>query len=320
MKSDAFIQLALDTLSCSQKELAVRLKVSPAQISKWKKGEYMSLEMEEKLQAIVNIKHYDPEFVLWAGSLDSAAKWEKLIHYLADISNENSETGYSTEPLNDDMGVLCWNTFYVLREMGVTISKVFPQELDVDYQDEEADDNELWDLIENSPHASTIYKIYRSLNDVYGFYAAYIEQLVNDEELSFFDTPADNIEPCLMSLAACKISVDPLFAPKFGVFRSRIIKDYEEWLSFVKEKAFRAGVPLGAELLGMIYNSHDALGHEAEAESLGFNSSRIHPDIYMNELLVGMRLIHQVLPVIMKKLGIDEEFRLDESEFHLGGK
>ncbi|MBN3175795.1 helix-turn-helix transcriptional regulator [Pectobacterium brasiliense] len=320
MKSDAFIQLALDTLSCSQKELAVRLKVSPAQISKWKKGEYMSLEMEEKLQAIVNIKHYDPEFVLWAGSLESAEKWEKLIHYLADIANDNSETGYCTEPLNDDMDVLCWNTFHVLREMGVMIPKVFPQELDVDYQNEDVDSNELWNLIENSLHASTIYKIYNSLNDVYGFYAAYIEHLVNDDELNLFDTPAGNIEPCLMSLAACKIDVDPQFAPKFGMFKSRIVKDYEEWLTFVKERAFRSGVPLGAELLGMIYNSHDALGHEAEAESLGFNSSRVHPDIYMNELLVGMRLIHQVLPVIMKKLGIDEEFRLDESEFHLGGK
>ncbi len=64
----------------------------------------------------------------------------------------------------------------------------------------------------------------------------------------------------------------------------------------------------------MVHRSSDELGYEAEAESLGFNSSRIHPDIYMNELLCGMRVIHQVLPAIMKKLGIDEEFKLDESE------
>jgi hypothetical protein len=64
----------------------------------------------------------------------------------------------------------------------------------------------------------------------------------------------------------------------------------------------------------MAHGSSDELGHTAEAESLGFNSSRIHPDIYMNELLVGMRVIHQVLPVIMEKLGIKAEFQLDESE------
>jgi hypothetical protein len=34
----------------------------------------------------------------------------------------------------------------------------------------------------------------------------------------------------------------------------------------------------------------------------------------MNELLIGMRVIHQVLPAIMKKLGIEDEFKLDESD------
>jgi hypothetical protein len=47
-------------------------------------------------------------------------------------------------------------------------------------------------------------------------------------------------------------------------------------------------------------------------ESIGFNSSRLNPDIYMDELLCGMRMIHQVLPA-MKKLGT-EDFKLDESE------
>ena len=73
------------------------------------------------------------------------------------------------------------------------------------------------------------------------------------------------------------------------------------------------------ELLNMVYASHEAIGHEAEAESLGFNAARLRPDIYMNELLVGMRAIHQVLPAILKKLGIEEAFQLDTSEFHVQG-
>jgi hypothetical protein len=36
----------------------------------------------------------------------------------------------------------------------------------------------------------------------------------------------------------------------------------------------------------------------------------------MDELLHGMRVIHQVLPAIMKKLGM-EDFKLDESELRI---
>lgn len=312
MDSEAFVQLALSALSCTQKELAIRLGVSPTQISKWKQGEHMSQEMAEKFRAIVHIGDKSPSFVFWAGSLEEAIKWERLIHYLAELAQNNAETGYNTYPLEDNEGLLCWDTFHVLREMGVTIPKEFPKDLDIDY--EKTDSDKLFD----NRYSALIYKIYKSLNDVYGFYAAYVEELIFDDELDLYNTPAENIEPCLMSLAACKIEEDQEFAPKIREFKRRITKDYEEWLNIVKERAFRAGVPLRAELLRLVYNSNDELGHEAEAESLGFNSSQVHPDIYMNELLVGMRVIHQFLPAIMKKLGIDNEFQLDQSELRIG--
>ncbi|WP_202115334.1 hypothetical protein [Gilliamella sp. Pas-s25] len=59
------------------------------------------------------------------------------------------------------------------------------------------------------------------------------------------------------------------------------------------------------------------MGCKAEKESLGYNSSRLHPDIYMDELLVGMRTINQVLAHIMKKLDIYDEFKLDTSELYV---
>lgn len=318
MLSDALVRLALNTLSCSQKELAGQLGVSPTQISKWKKGEHMSFEMSEKIRGILNIGDTDPEFVLWSGSLEEAHKWERLIQYLADIAQDQAETGYNTYPLLDEEGTLCWNIFHTLKEMGVDLPPRFPEELDFDYEEvcgrSDSDAMRVGDLLAQNPYSALIQDIFLSLNNVYGFYAAYVSEFIQDDELDLQNTPACNIEYSLMDLAASKVNVDKKLASNFIEFRYRVTKDFDEWLNLVKEKAYRAGLPLRAELLSMVHGTSDELGHEAEAESLGFNSSRIHPDIYMNELLCGMRVIHQVLPAIMKKLGIHEEFKLDESE------
>jgi len=323
--SEALVQLALNRLSCSQKELAAHLGVSPTQISQWKKGERMSRDMEERLRNIAEIGDGQPLFVLWAGSLEDAIKWERLIHHLAESALFDAETGYDTDPLNDEMGLLCWETFNVLREMGVAIPPKFPKELDVDYDAKFGGDDAqsleeedaLSSILNKNPYSSAISKIYHSLNDVYGFYAAYVSDLMNDDDLEIAETGAENIEPCLMPLAATKIDVDPSLATAFREFKYKVTEDFAMWLNIVKEKASRAGVPLRAELLNMVHGSHDEIGHEAEAESLGLNSARLHLDIYMNELLCGMRAIHQVLPKITKKLGIKKAFTLDTSEFYI---
>lgn len=316
--STAFIELALTMLSCSQKELSTRLDVSPTQISKWKKGEHMSWEMAEEFRTLLNIGEMDPGFIVLAGSLEDAAKWEKLIQYLAEMANDNSETGYYNPPLTEEEGFLPSQTFNVLKEIGVSLPKKFPTDLDIDYESEDDEQSEvIWDTIESNPHSALIYQIYKALTDVYGFYAAYISDLIDDDDLGLYDTSAANIEPCLMSLAASKVEVDQNFAPNFRSFEIQIKKDYTKWLIELKDSAFRAGMPLKAELLDLVHDGHDELGHDAERESLGFNKSQIHPDIYMNELLTGMRMIHQVLHVIMKKLEIYDDFKLDTSDLRL---
>ncbi|MGF6409393.1 helix-turn-helix domain-containing protein [Paraburkholderia sp. MM5482-R1] len=313
MDSEAWVQLALDALSCSQKELATRLDVSPTQISKWKKGEHMSFDMDKKFRELVDIGDREPSFVVWTGSLEATTKWEKLIDYLARIANDNEETGYDTDPLTDNLRLLCWKTFDVLRQMGVDMPKTFPRELDMDYEEEDPDS--FFAAVNANPYSSLISKVYDSFTNVYGFYMAYVFNFIYGDDNLDLDEVGSDIDACLLDLAAAKIDIGELadFAPKFEAFKSDVTDDYKKWLNVVKEKAFRAGAPLRAELLDMVYGSYDEIGHEAERESLGINSSRLHPDIYMDELLRGMRVIHQVLPAILEKLGIGN-FELDESD------
>lgn len=201
-------------------------------------------------------------------------------------------------------------------EMGIAIPERFPVELDMDYNDCDAEEDTFETILGNQ-YSSLILRIFKSVTDIYGFYAAYIYHMVYDEALDLFEVGSE-IESCLMDLAACKIDVDLALAPKFLDFKRETLKTYREWLELVKDKAFRAGVPLKAEILSLVYDGHDSLGHDAEAESLGFNDDRIHPDVYMNELLQGMRIIRQVLPAIIKKLGMDDEFQLVTSDLYVG--
>lgn len=312
MSGSAWVNLALEKLSCSQKELAIRLGVSPTQISKWKNDEHMSCQMEDKFRELSGIGDKHPQFVLWTGSLENADKWERIVSELAELAADSAETGYDTAPLRTEVEQLCWGTFYTLEQMGVAIPKTFPAELE-QLAKGEADDED-FELAMVNPYADLISRIYKALNDVYGFYVAFVDELINDDQPDLFETGME-IESCLMDLAASKLDISADLAPNFSNFRYETLKAYEEWVGSVKTAALRFGVPVRAELLDLVRKGHDELGFNAEAESLGVNESRIHPDIYMNELLVGMRALHQVLPVIVKKLGITpEELNFDVSE------
>ncbi len=319
-ESQAWIELALKTLSTNQKELARLLAVSQTQISKWKNGEPMSFEMKHKFRAILSLGEMDPAFVLWAGSLEKARKWSNLIHLLADHAEQGAETGYDTTPLQDELEQLCGQVVDVLTGMKVPAPESFPPEFETylvnsEVTTDDEHDERLWDLVEVNAYSRLIYAIFNSFNDVWGFFAAYVDSLADDDDNSSLNDTKADVEASLLDLAACKVEIDEEFAPGFPEFKYRVTREYRHWLSALKDAAFRSGTPLKAELLDMVGSDAGALGSAAEAEWLGLNAARLHPDIYMNELLVGMRLIHQVLPRILNKLDID--FVVEDSELKI---
>jgi hypothetical protein len=272
--------------------------------------------MGDKLSKLAGLDDLDPDVVLLAGSKEDAKKWVQLIRYLADLAEQNAETGYNTAPLvedlDDDNCFLFWNAFNVLQKMGVNIPRPFPKELEACIADDEGE--AIWD----NEIASLIYGMFKSLTNVYGFYAAFVSDLVFDDELDLVDTPAWELDSKLLSLAASKLDLDENKIPGFSRFKHKVESEVAGMVAYLKACAFRAGIPLRAELMDLVFDSHDELGQAAEAHSFGFDKNRLHPDIYMNELLTGMRVIHQALPAIMKKLDIEDEFELDTSELRLG--
>ena len=97
------------------------------------------------------------------------------------------------------------------------------------------------------------------------------------------------LEACLIYLAACKANLNPSLTPNINAFKFEWLRWHHRKIDDIKCKAIQSAKPLREELKKMITDPVEHLSADTEKEVMGLNIDKVHPDIYMNELLIGMR-------------------------------
>ena len=319
MSSQSLIKELIKKHGGTQAVCAAFLGVSSTQISAWKKDGYMSYAMQEKIKTYLGHEDMDAGFVTQAGSAEDAKKWLALISYLAVDADQGNETGYDTS-LTDNLELTSAMVFHALTDMGFTIPQTYPKHLELDFLnmfDGDVDKTTaLEKMLEADPCFSTIERILKEFTNLEGFVSAYIYPIFDSPNYKDEESRL-NIDGLLMHLAATKLDKSYVvgFRKKFSNFTDDIETKYYSYLKKIRNEAFRLGIPLKTEIMQLVYEDGDSLGQLADTEAEGFLDRSLHPDVYMNELLVNTRLIVQYLPAILKKLNISEsEFKIDTSD------
>jgi transcriptional regulator with XRE-family HTH domain len=286
------VNLALKQLGCSQKDLAEKLGVSAGQLSKWKNyGDYMSHEVEKKINTICHIGELPAEFVLRFGSVENATKWDKFLEQIVQYSLEVCESSYPAFYLEDyHHNNISSNICEILEALSVDLP------LEAPFIDD--------DVVFEEPYVKVIGAIFEAYTGINDFFYAYFQELGTAEST---DEVMMEMEVNFLNLAACKATFDPRFAPNLSSFRGKWLRYFKDKILEIKYKAVQSHEPLREELMNLVKEPTEKLLEDAEREALGLNADQIHPDIYTNEILLSVRAINKILPRLVEKLELDLE-------------
>ena len=294
--STAAISLALTSLNCNQRELAEKLGVSAAQVSKWKKGEPMSSAMLTRLQDLAGLADLDPDFVNRVGGTKAARQWASFIKVVGATAFEFDN---NAQDLLDELnnGVLIHFVMNALAEMGVDIPKPFPYTLTASLQ--RSDGALEWEE-HPEPIARVIFEMLSAYAGHKNFFWKFFDELSDPVKCSAYEDVAD-LESSLLFLAAIKLEDVPSDPATYARFVSKVLDEMQALINEIKVAVFADGLPFRQELSYLVDLSPEELSAVIEDEHLDF-TQRVHPDVYMDELLKGVQGVADALPALFKRL------------------
>lgn len=137
-----FIDYILKTKKLRQKDIAQKLGVSTAQISKWKAGDRIPSSRERELIELAGLFGDDPEWAILAQTENNAAAWVKYIVAMNDYAKESYTTSAETD---EDPELATRLILSTLEQAGITIPATAPRI--EDYDDETSATEEFDELI-----------------------------------------------------------------------------------------------------------------------------------------------------------------------------
>tara|TARA_B100000700_G_scaffold311500_2_gene393788 strand:- start:198407 stop:199396 length:990 start_codon:yes stop_codon:yes gene_type:complete len=316
--SREYIELALKLLKCNQKELAAKLDVSPAQITKWKQGEKMSDEMQRRIVALVDLDPNEidstgfPHIKLMTGSEETATLWCAVINYTATLVHNESKDWYVCDDLMKDGYTLARKVLDVVSSVGIDITIKPDGHLylaDVEPIEENLPlINEKYRML---IELDFIRRLLRAYVCVHAWVSTFIEPTLDElgDIYPLGNKVITDVYENLMRVALLKIVYDPNDEYRhildIAKASAQNLVDYAHVIKRFKRLVASTSLPFLAEYDELLVSSYHTLREDLLHVRDSLPASG-HPDIYQNELLRKTRENNAMLRLVCEKLGIRE--------------
>lgn len=308
------INLAMQKRNMKQKDLAKYLAVSEGQLSKWKKKAQADIpdHINQKLFELLELPRIPSVLVELTSSEDVATQWYHHIWQLLDEVDKRNDSGWEyfgdvSEFETQGMPKI----ISVLKAYGITIEFAPPDIEEI----KEYIDTKTWPdvSITDGVISVLIYNILDNHKSLEGYYFSHIGDF---DEIDGISEKVSDIYSDFMTLAASKvqmpIEIAQKLAPKLPSFNQSLQRLFLRSLENLKLDFIERNLPVPMNFSNLIVWHPEKLNEVSQSHQRGY--TQIHPDIFMNELLLGVRALNASFDRLTTKLEIEKNSKSAEYE------